>query len=50
VVQARDLANAEKVNGMLYWTYDCQEQAQLYHATDDWELFYEKMGTFEPAQ
>jgi len=50
VVQARDLANAENVNGMLYWTYDCQEQAKLYHATDDWDLFYEKMGTFEPKQ
>jgi hypothetical protein len=48
VVQARDLANKEKVNGMLFWTYDCQEQPKLYHATDDWELFYKKMGTFEP--
>ncbi|MBT3297033.1 MAG: hypothetical protein HN919_05290 [Verrucomicrobia bacterium] len=48
VVQARDLANKEQVNGMLFWTYDCQEQAKLYHATDDWELFYGKMGTFEP--
>jgi len=48
LVQARDLANTEKVNGMLFWTYDCQEQARLYHATDDWELFYWKMGDFEP--
>jgi hypothetical protein len=48
IVQARDLANKEKVNGMLFWTYDCQEQLRLYHATDDWDLFYKKMGTFEP--
>lgn len=50
VVQARDLANKEKINGMLYWTYDCQEQLKLYHATDDWDLFYRKMGTFEPKK
>jgi hypothetical protein len=50
VVQARDLANKEKVNGMLFWTYDCQEQEKLYHATDDWDLFYKKMGTFEPKK
>ncbi len=48
LVQVRDLANKEKVNGMLFWTYDCQEQLKLYHATDDWDLFYKKMGTFEP--
>jgi hypothetical protein len=41
------LANKENLNGMLFWTYDCQEQARLYHATDDWELFFCKMGTFE---
>jgi hypothetical protein len=46
LVQVRDLANKEKVNGMLFWTYDCQEQERLYHATDDWEVFYEKMGDF----
>jgi len=50
LVQVRDLANKEKVNGMLFWTYDCQEQPRLYHATDDWELFYRKMGSFEKAQ
>jgi hypothetical protein len=50
IVQARDLANKEKVNGMLFWTYDCQEQARLYHATDDWDLFYKKMGNFEPRK
>ena len=50
IVQARDLANNEKVNGMLFWTYDCQEQLRLYHATDDWDLFYKKMGTFEPKE
>ena len=47
LVQVRDLANKEKVNGMLFWTYDCQEQARLYHATDDWPLFFRKMGSFE---
>jgi hypothetical protein len=47
LVQVRDLANREKVNGMLFWTYDCQEQPRLYHATDDWELFCRKMGDFE---
>ena len=30
--------------------YDSQEQAKLYHATDDWELFVKKMGTFEPEE
>ncbi len=49
LVQVRDLANKEKVNGMLFWTYDCQEQARLYHATDNWPLFYRKMGNFEPS-
>jgi len=47
LIQVRDLANKENVNGMLFWTYDCQEQARLYHATDDWELFVQKMGSFE---
>jgi len=50
LVQARDLANKENVNGMLFWTYDCQEQERLYHATDDWELFYRKMGNFEQKE
>lgn len=50
IVQARDLANKENVNGMLFWTYDCQEQPRLYHATDDWDLFYRKMGNFEPKK
>lgn len=49
IVQVRDLANKEKVNGMLFWTYDCQEQARLYHATDDWPLFVRKMGSFEQS-
>ena len=48
IVQVRDLANKVKLNGMLFWTYDCQEQPRLYHATDDWELFYRMMGNFEP--
>jgi hypothetical protein len=47
IVQVRDLANKEKLNGMLFWTYDCQEQPRLYQAIDGWELFYRKMGTFE---
>ena len=50
LVQVRDLANKENVNGMLFWTYDCQEQERLYHATDDWELFYRKMGNFAPKK
>jgi hypothetical protein len=50
LVQARDLANKENVNGMLFWTYDCQEQQRLYHATDDWELFCRKLGNFEPKK
>jgi len=50
LVQVRDLANKEKVNGMLFWTYDCQEQDRLYHATDDWPLFFRKMGSFDPAK
>ena len=36
LVQVHDLANKENLNGMLFWTYDCQERARLYHATDDW--------------
>lgn len=50
VVQARDLALKENVNGMLFWTYDCLEQAMLWHATDDWDLFYRKLGTFGADQ
>jgi len=46
MVIVRDLALKEKVNGMLFWTYDCQEQARLYHATDGWGLFVRKLGTF----
>lgn len=47
MVIVRDLALKAKVNGMLFWTYDCLEQERLYHAADNWELFVEKMGTFE---
>ena len=50
MVIIRDLALKEKVNGMLYWTYDCLEQNLLWHATDDWDLFYRKMGTFRADQ
>ncbi len=45
-----DLVNRENVNGMLFWTYDCQEQERLYHATDDWNLFHQKMGNFEQKE
>lgn len=47
MVIVRDLALEANVNGMLFWTYDCLEQKRLWYATDDWELFFEKMGTFE---
>ncbi|VGO13543.1 hypothetical protein PDESU_02100 [Pontiella desulfatans] len=47
MVIVRDLVLKERVNGMLYWTYDCLEQKLLWHATDDWDLFYSKLGTFE---
>ncbi len=47
IVQVRDLANKQGFNGMLFWTYDCQEQPRLYHATDDWDLFFRKMGDFD---
>ncbi len=49
MVIVRDLAQQVKVNGMLFWTYDCHEQAKLWHATEDWNLFLEKMGTFEDS-
>ena len=48
MVRVRDLALAERVNGMLYWTYDCLEQPRLYHAAGDWALFVRNMGSFEP--
>jgi len=47
MVLVRDLALKEKVNGMLFWTYDCFEQPRLYHAASNWELFVGKMGNFE---
>ncbi|MCP4783006.1 MAG: hypothetical protein GY878_05590 [Fuerstiella sp.] len=47
MVRVRDLALDAGVNGMLYWTYDCFEQARLYHAASDWALFVHKMGDFE---
>ena len=47
MVIVRDLALKEKVNGMLFWTYDCFEQRRLYHAASDWEQFTRKLGTFE---
>ena len=48
MVRIRDLATAERFDGMLYWTYDCFEQPRLYHAAGDWALFVRKMGSFEP--
>ena len=47
MVIVRDLALEANVNGMLFWTYDCLEQERLYHAANNWELFVQKMGTFE---
>ena len=47
MAQVRDLALKERVNGMLYWTYDCFEQPSLHHAATDWTLFVQKMGSFE---
>ncbi len=47
MVSVRDLALKERVNGMLYWTYDCFEQPLLYHGASDWALFVRKMGSFE---
>jgi hypothetical protein len=48
MVRVRDLAHREGMNGMLYWTYDCFEQPQLYPAAKDWALFVQKMGSFSP--
>ncbi len=49
MVRARDALNSHRVNGMLYWTYDCHEQLEpLHHATTNWKLFLEKMGDFQP--
>jgi hypothetical protein len=47
MVEVRDLALKERMNGMLYWTYDCFEQPSLHHAAGDWKLFVQKMGDFE---
>lgn len=46
MVHVRDLALSERMNGMLYWTYDSFEQPKLYHAATDWALFVRKMGNF----
>lgn len=46
MAEVRDLALKERVNGMLYWTYDCFEQPALHHAATDWTLFTGKMGDF----
>lgn len=47
MARVRDLALQEKINGMLYWTYDCFEQPQLHHAAKDWPQFIQKMGDFQ---
>ncbi len=47
MVLVRDLALKERVNGMLYWTYDSFEQPRLYHAAKEWELFVRKLGDFD---
>jgi len=46
MIRVRDLALKEKVNGMLFWTYDCFEQPRLHHAATDWRLFVREMGDF----
>jgi hypothetical protein len=50
MAQVRDLALRERVNGMLYWTYDCFEQPSLHHAAKDWSLFVRRMGSFAMPQ
>lgn len=50
MAQVRDLALKERVNGMLYWTYDCFEQPSLHHAAKDWPLFVRTMGSFGATQ
>ena len=47
MVRVRDLALHLGMNGMLFWTLDCLEQERLYHAADDWPLFYQKMGALD---
>ncbi len=47
MVQVRDLALRERLNGLLYWTYDCSEQPGLHAATTDWTLFVQRLGSFE---
>jgi hypothetical protein len=43
LVRVRDSALEARVNGMLFWTYDCFEQDRLYHAAENWELFVAKL-------
>ena len=43
MVRVRDLARETRLNGMLFWTYDCFEQDRLYHAAENWELFVAKL-------
>ena len=47
MAEVRDLALKERMNGMLYWTYDCFEQPSLHHAAKDWTLFERKMRDFQ---
>lgn len=47
--QEAEFALKERMNGMLYWTYDCFEQPSLHHAAKDWALFVRKMGNFEKS-
>ena len=46
MARVRDLALRERMDGMLYWTYDCLEQPRLHHAVTDWPLFVRGMGDF----
>jgi len=47
MARVRDRALNERVNGLLYWTYDSFEQPRLHHAASDWALFVRRMGSFE---
>ena len=49
MARVRDLANRERLNGQLYWTYDCLEQPGMFPASIDWPLFVQTMGNFGSA-
>jgi len=49
MAHVRTLALNERMNGMLYWTYDCFEQPSMHHAAKDWTLFVRTMKNFDAA-